>query len=957
MIHMRKILRFVLTLTTGCFLFLSISSGQSVGYEWPEGISSSDYMENTLIIKVKEEYRDLCSMQGLEIPALDAIFAELEVDRIQKKFPGQQQPEKRYNSKGFVFADLSLIYEVHYEADVHVSIVMKRLMASGVLQYAEPHIIPKPLYIPNDPANADTLLPMKRYYLERIRAFDAWDLHRGDSSVVVGNVDSGTDTDHPDLKDNIYYNFYDPIDSLDNDNDGYVDNYMGWDLGMGDNDPNAFADLHGIHMSGLASARTDNAVGISGTGFHCKYLPVKIDNEYGHYIYAYEGIVYAADHGCDVIVCAWGSIYGKGQYGQDIIDYATINRDVLLVAAAGNDNDDGIFYPASNKYVLSVGGSNKYDEKSGLSNYGYYLDLVAPADSVYSTWNNGNYLFSSGTSMAASITGGAAALLRSYFPGYDALQIGEKLKVSADDIDTITANSAYNGLLGSGRLNIFNALSDTSLPSIEFMNYTVMDNNGGMALNGDTISINGDFFNHLFAVNSLSVNISCLSNYLLPLNNTANFPLINGGSAVSNASQKFYFRVIADIPPNQSIYFKLEYSAYSYSAHQYFKAEFTNDLVDIITPRLKTTITSKGRLGYDDYLNTKGLGFVYNNNGQSVLFNGGLLIGVSSLRVSDNTFNASAEYNNDFMSVVPAQKVSPPVFSDHDVQGVFNDDSAGISKLNVNVVHHAYAWDNQGEDQFVIYEYEIINDGLNTLNDLYAGLITDWDIANWAKNHASYDHARQLGYSYTNEILSLYVGIKLLDGNGGTHYAFDFNGADGSINLSDGYTDYEKYEILRGNEVRDSAGFSGDGNNVLNQMNVGPYNLQPGDTAKIAFALVAGDHLAELQQMADLAESKFFNTNSVSENLQSTSGDHFLPPYPNPASKSVCLDFYLSASKSISYFIYDHSGKQVAAGDIGMRQKGRNRLTLAVQPYTPGLYVISLKTEGYTHNFKFLVAE
>ena len=135
------------------------------------------------------------------------------------------------------------------------------------------------MYQPNDPS-ADSVT---QYHLKNIQAYLGWAISKGDTNTVIGIVDTGTDWDHPDLQDNIKHNYADTIDGVDNDNDGYIDNYRGWDLGENDNDPSSSVSSFGVHhgtgVSGIAAATTDNSKGVAGVGFKCKFLPVKIFND------------------------------------------------------------------------------------------------------------------------------------------------------------------------------------------------------------------------------------------------------------------------------------------------------------------------------------------------------------------------------------------------------------------------------------------------------------------------------------------------------------------------------------------------------------------------------------------------------------------------------------------------------------------------------------------------------
>jgi serine protease len=181
---------------------------------------------------------------------------------------------------------------------------------------------------------------------------------------------------------------------------------------------------------------------LQGAGFKCKLMGIKssADNDtrgpggQGYIITGYEGIRYAADRGCAVINCSWGG-GGGGQFEQDVITYATVNKNALVVCAAGNESSSGSFYPASYKYVLSVASTNSSDVRSSFSNYGNNIDICAPGSSIYSTlWNN-SYATFDGTSMASPIAAGVCAIVKSQFPTYTAMQVGEKVRVNCDNID------------------------------------------------------------------------------------------------------------------------------------------------------------------------------------------------------------------------------------------------------------------------------------------------------------------------------------------------------------------------------------------------------------------------------------------------------------------------------------------------------------------------------------------
>ena len=327
------------------------------------------------------------------------------------------------------------------------------LKASGVLLYWEHPRTQQFYFEPSDPSFS------LQWHLDKIMAPDAWDTAQGDSSFVVAVVDSGVDYMHDDLKDNLAYNYDDPINGLDDDNDGYIDNYYGWDFGSNDHDPmvdgtNFLA--HGSSICGVAAATTNNAIGAASPAFNCRYLPVKITNSVGYLIDTNAGILYSAQMGAQVINCSFGSLEFS-QAEADVIQYVIDSMDVLIVASAGNEGLNTDVFPAALDNVIGVCALDSNDQKIPTSNYGDNFDIAAPGASIYSPYVQNQYGLNSGTSVAAAIVSGSAILLRSHFPTENAAQITVRLLNSTDDI--YPYNQDYQNLLGTGRLNLASALA------------------------------------------------------------------------------------------------------------------------------------------------------------------------------------------------------------------------------------------------------------------------------------------------------------------------------------------------------------------------------------------------------------------------------------------------------------------------------------------------------------------
>ncbi len=308
--------------------------------------------------------------------------------------------------------------------------------------------------------------------------------------VLVGVIDTGIDYLHPDMTDNIYINPREIAgNGVDDDHNGFVDDYRGWDFSgdtisldvVGDNDATDSVG-HGTHVAGLVAA-VQNNIGISGYPGRISVLPVKIfPNAY--LSVSITAILYAVDMGAKVLNMSWGFPYDSDIL-QQTLAYAA-DRGCLPVAAAGNFGSSMRTYPASFPEAFAVGGTNADGFMTFFSTYGPFLDIVAPARDILSLRAAGTdmyapdeagvriiadrYYLADGTSMAAPIVSGAAAMLWSFQPGLTADGIRNVLRQSADDLvdpwDDGQYLPGFDSLSGWGRLNVGRALDMIQAPAM-----------------------------------------------------------------------------------------------------------------------------------------------------------------------------------------------------------------------------------------------------------------------------------------------------------------------------------------------------------------------------------------------------------------------------------------------------------------------------------------------------------
>ncbi|MEO2206832.1 S8 family peptidase [Paenibacillus pabuli] len=308
--------------------------------------------------------------------------------------------------------------------------------------YMEPHY----MYLTNETApeqtDTDVTIPNDilftdyQWNLPAIETNRGWNITKGKEDVIVAVVDTGVDLNHPDLKGKLLegYNVVDPKSKpLD-------------DVG------------HGTHVAGIIGAIVNNSEGVAGMSWYNKVLPVKVlDNSGSGTTYAVaEGIIWAADHGAKVINMSLGN-YADAQFLHDAIKYA-FDRDIVLIAATGNDNTERPGYPAAYPEVFAVSATDPDMNKASYSNYGDYVDVMAPGTSIASTYPNNQYAALSGTSMASPHVAALAGLIRSLNPDLTNTEVMDLMRQSVIDL----GDPGHDKYYGYGQVDVYKALQAAS---------------------------------------------------------------------------------------------------------------------------------------------------------------------------------------------------------------------------------------------------------------------------------------------------------------------------------------------------------------------------------------------------------------------------------------------------------------------------------------------------------------
>ncbi|MEW5924272.1 MAG: S8 family serine peptidase, partial [Candidatus Zixiibacteriota bacterium] len=330
----------------------------------------------------------------------------------------------------------------------------------------------------NDGDNNDELIYVQGISGSDIKANPVYqDPPENTETVVVALIDSGTDTEHPDLATNIWTNPGETDDGMDNDNNGYVDDINGWYFNLQSNDVSD-SHGHGTHCAGIIAAVANNSTGVASV---CPVAKIMVLKTYMPTVSTMvEALIYAADMEADVasISIAFNDV---SLLLEDAINYAN-TKGVIIVAASGNDAQEIWVSPADYENVIAVGATTDSDYVWYWSNYGGNLDVVAPGKCVLSLRGSGTdmygtigepnihiynsiYYFASGTSMACPHVAGVAAYLKAVSPGIPPSTAETIIEDNADDIiyregDTQNSYPGDDIHSGHGRVNLQNTIAD-----------------------------------------------------------------------------------------------------------------------------------------------------------------------------------------------------------------------------------------------------------------------------------------------------------------------------------------------------------------------------------------------------------------------------------------------------------------------------------------------------------------
>lgn len=578
-------------------------------------------------------------------------------------------------------------------------------------------------YVPNDTyfSSQETLL--------QIKAPEAWEIWKGDPSVVVAISDNGFRQDHEDLTGNIYVNENEiPNNGKDDDNNGYIDDFRGYNFagaiesqGWGGTFSSSID--HGTMVAGISSAHFDNKKGIAGVGAKCKFFPIKASGKSASSIeYGNESIIFAAVHKFKVLNLSWGGPRAFSELEQSIINYAVAN-DVAIVAAGGNIGTNGgtrydTFYPAGYFGVLGVGEVDEFDEVTAkTSNLGPQVAIMAPGDGNYSTKNSGSYGYTGGgTSFSTPIVSGAVALARSKYPQLSAIQALEFVRQCGDNILAKNSMNIDKALIPL-RINLYKVVTidPFSIPAIKPIKY-IYKNSQNIVQDrfsaGDTVRLNILARNFLGEARYLNLTLSVAydpAKSIELVNKDFQLPLIKPGEEAQIGD--FVFVITRD--NSSKVIFRVDIKGENgYS--DMFKFEFipTKPYATFESENIIFSMSDDGKFGFVE------IGAIKEGWGFTIKGIGNQLYGNSGLIASENSDRLVSFYYDNFY---PIKKFIQPEPN----KNLMNDQNTNtINKIGIEISQNIWF----PTSKIAQIDISIKNKSGRSLNKFAIGNFYDWDI-------------------------------------------------------------------------------------------------------------------------------------------------------------------------------------------------------------------------------------
>lgn len=766
--------------------------------------------------------------------------------------------------------------------------------------------------------------------VDKIAAPTCWALGYNGQNIIVAVLDTGTRYTHNDLSARMWHNDGEiPGNSIDDDGNGYVDDYYGYDTYDGDGDPwdNNAPIYHGTHCSGTVAG--DGTGGTqTGVAPGAKIMAVKVmgSDGTGTASALADGIQYAVDNGAHILSLSlgWENPSNTIKNFMRPIMEDVLTAGVVASCAAGNEAGEynapqDLNAPAdcpspwrrsgegsARTAVIAVGATNSTDGIASFSSYGpthwntgsYYdysyppglmkPDVCAPGVSIKSTYgaNDYTYYISSGTSMATPHVAGALAVLLSKNPALTPEMLDSLLQTTALELGTAGKDSLY----GSGRIRLDEAILSAPTPSfpvVAYQTHTIDDplgNGNGIADPGETINLPVTIGNTGADATAVSATISEWSAYITVLNNLGTYGDIATSENATNTSDPYVLQISPSVPPGYSFDVAMHITADGgYEWDDTFTvtvANYPRQTADVDVGAVTLTITNFGEIGFFDPTSSSPLGSGFTYGGYNYLFGGGLFFGFGY----DDVVTGENGSSSELQPITDIQTEMPGTFADKELQCAFVDPN-----MRVRTDLLAMGWASPPDNDFILLRCITTNLTDSLMTDFYIGLYLDFDI-NYAGSgvwydNAQWDGANEWGYMWDSQsppAHPAYVGlVGITDIDRGSVVENPVYVYPSGM----GWEDTVKYNFLSG-AFSASAGSSGDDWSLI--IADGPISLSPASADTFVYAVVAGDNLSDFSANAEQARTHLLEALETKEMQKSELPSIIkISVHPNPFN-SVC---------------------------------------------------------------------
>ncbi|MDB5032777.1 MAG: Subtilisin-like serine protease [Chlorobi bacterium] len=847
---------------------------------------------------------------------------------------------------------LMRILIIHYSSLDPAEQVAGAFQGMPGVEYAEPVYKRTLMFAPNDP-----LVWQQQQYLDKIGAPLAWDNVRADNSFIIAVTDAGIERTHPDLKDAIWTNPGETgrdsagndkaTNGKDDDGNGYTDDWWGYDFAGSngtnpDNDPSPGAS-HGTHVAGIAAASGNNSVGGTGVAFGVRIMSVKIGDDAPEpdLFNEAEGVLYAAVNGAKVINCSWG---GSGSSIAEAAVFEKVQSQfgAVVVAACGNKGRDQAIFPASYPGVISVASVTTFDAKATSSNYNVRVDVSAPGENIFSTLPGSSYGLMSGTSMAAPMVSGAAALIRKKYPDLNPAQVAEVIRATADDISG-AFDPIFRDKMGTGRLNVGRAVTGgASIRSARMMTFRIAESNpDGVVDPGEAITIRADIKNILANSPTVTATLVAVNASDITVQGpTQNFGAMTTGQTLTTEDSVFRVMIPAGAQPNSVLTFKITVTTPDRSSIQYFSILVAPTYLTTNYNQIAATFNSIGNIAYNGFNTKQGDGFSFGRAGE-LLFHGGLMIGTGADHLSEVVrVGGLTEGESDGFHSTQSYRLR--MSTDSSVQigtAKFNDAHLGAAGAGVDVEMHTYEYRDPSASNIVVVGYTIRNTNPTPLHGLRCGLYLDWDVSPaYYYDQTGYDSLNRLAYQRdTRDEQKLFTGAALLTHQDPGFYGVDNEITAGGDSIEFGFTTEKKWKMLSArlheNSLVCDAGMV---------ISAGSIDLAPNDTTTVEFALLVAPDFPGLRSAAQRA-LELRKLSAVPASPAIAGSRLNLQAYPSPFPEITDLRFTMPRHAHAGVVVYDLRGNVVASIYDGDLDAGEYRFPFNSAGLPDGTYLYEVR--------------